>query len=179
MRENCTSGLSGGRRLALRRASSDPTDTYDALTSDRSYRKSETPDEAMKLIIEGSGTHFSRPIVKVFAQLTGMLPVGSVVEMDTGELGVVYKPNTDDIYRPQVKLFSATDESIAEYKLVDVAKREEDGSYPRTIRRSVDPSECQVDISYFLYASRASSLIRLVSGFVNLRRVSEARHRVR
>ncbi len=125
-------------------------DTYDALTSDRSYRKSETPDEAMKLIIEGSGTHFSAPIVKVFAQLTGMYPVGSVVEMDTGELGVVYKPNTDDIYRPQVKLFSATDESIAEYKLVDVAEREEDGSYPRTIRRSVDPSECQVDISDFL-----------------------------
>ena len=104
----------------------------------------------MKLIIEGSGTHFSPPLVKVFAQLTGMFPVGSVVEMENGDLGVVIKPNPDNIYRPQVKLFSAADESFAEYKLVDIAEREEDGSFPRTIRRSVDPSECQVDISDFL-----------------------------
>jgi hypothetical protein len=70
--------------------------------------------------------------------------------MDTAELGVVYKPNPDDIYRPQVKLFAAANESFAEYKPVNVAELEEDGPYALTIRRSVAPSECQADISDFL-----------------------------
>jgi len=43
-------------------------DVYDALTSERSYKKPFTHEEAVKIIMEGSGTHFDPPLVEVFVQ---------------------------------------------------------------------------------------------------------------
>ena len=44
------------------------SDVFDALVSTRSYKKPFTFEEAMKIIVDGSGTHFDPKIVKVFSE---------------------------------------------------------------------------------------------------------------
>lgn len=116
-------------------------DVYDALTSDRCYGKAMLPDRAMRIVIEGRGTLFHPLFAKVFIELGGMFPVGTLVQLDTGELAVVVEPNSADIYRPTVKLIVPAGSDATESERIDIAESHPDGTYPRSIVRSVDPEE--------------------------------------
>lgn len=65
-------------------------DVYDALTSPRIYRKSIlSPDRALGLMLEGSGKEFDPILIKVFINLLGVYPVGTLLKLNTGELALV------------------------------------------------------------------------------------------
>ncbi|MFH0915846.1 MAG: HD domain-containing phosphohydrolase [bacterium] len=67
-------------------------DRYDALTTTRVYReRTFTPHEALAYVIdkENRGTLFDPILVKLFAEIMGLYPPGTVVELTGGELGVV------------------------------------------------------------------------------------------
>jgi HD-GYP domain-containing protein (c-di-GMP phosphodiesterase class II) len=65
-------------------------DVYDAITSPRAYRPyAMSPDQAMTHMIEGAGKDFDPILLKVFTIMMGTYPVGSLLELDTGELGLV------------------------------------------------------------------------------------------
>lgn len=121
-------------------------DVYDALTSERSYRRPMLPDRAMQIIIEGRGTTFHPSLTKVFASLTGMFPVGTLVELDSGEIGVVCTPHPDDIFRPQVKLVTKTPGTGTVFRQVDLSETASDGSYLRSIVKSADPRQYGIEI---------------------------------
>ncbi|MDH3215964.1 MAG: HD-GYP domain-containing protein [Candidatus Krumholzibacteria bacterium] len=93
-------------------------DYYDAMTTPRVYKKVPfSPDEALKYILERSGEIFDPFIAKVFIQAMGLYPIGTVVELDTGEKAVVVRQNEARrfIHRPYVALLGATmgaDETI-------------------------------------------------------------------
>jgi putative nucleotidyltransferase with HDIG domain len=125
-------------------------DVYDALTSDRSYRTSMLPDRAMQIVIEGRGTTFHPQLTKVFANLTGMFPVGTLVELDTDELAVVCKPNSDDIFRPQAKLLTEPYGDNQVFRVVDLTERDANGAYLRSIVRSIDPHDHQINVADYL-----------------------------
>lgn len=69
-------------------------DVYDAMTSDRCYHKGKPAHEALqflyRLSLEG---HLDSTLVQRFIQVVGVYPVGSVVELSTGEVGVVKQIN--------------------------------------------------------------------------------------
>src|SRR5206468_4199368 len=77
-------------------------DIYDALTSDRGYRKALPPDMAMRIILTQSGTAFDPLVVKHFVNLVGLYPVGSFVRLQTGEVGLVQYNQNRDLLRPVV-----------------------------------------------------------------------------
>jgi HD-GYP domain-containing protein (c-di-GMP phosphodiesterase class II) len=112
-------------------------DVYDALTSDRAYRKAMLPDRAMKLIIDGIGTHFHPALGKLFVHMAGLYPVGSVVELNTGETGVVLKPNPDDLLRPEIKLRTPQEDG----RIVQLNELNDEGLYRRSILHAIDPSQ--------------------------------------
>lgn len=124
-------------------------DVYDALTSDRSYSKAKLPDHAMRILVEERGRKFHPVLTKVFAQITGMFPVGSLVELDTGEMAIVSKANPQDIYRPQVKLITPTHTGSAMLRLIDL-REQTDGFYLRSIVRAVDPAAQGISIASVL-----------------------------
>jgi HD-GYP domain-containing protein (c-di-GMP phosphodiesterase class II) len=65
-------------------------DVYDALTSSRVYRPVPfSPDQAMDLMFKGKGEDFDPVLLKWFVNMCGVLPVGTVVRFDSGELGLV------------------------------------------------------------------------------------------
>jgi HD-GYP domain-containing protein (c-di-GMP phosphodiesterase class II) len=78
-------------------------DTYDALVSFRSYAGERSPHEAIRYIYGLRGTLFQPEVVERFMQLVGAFPTGSVIELNTGAVGVVLAQNQQRL-RPRVAL---------------------------------------------------------------------------
>ncbi len=109
-------------------------DVYDAATSERSYKKPLTPAEVLQFIIQSSGKNFDPLLVKIFIQLTGVYPVGSLVKLDTGEVGVVVEQNPQDVLRPKVKVFIGADGArLSEQFETDLTTKDLQGNYLRSI----------------------------------------------
>ena len=68
-------------------------DTYCALTTHKSYAKGVFHQQALEEIHQLSGTQFSNELVDQLVQFMGMYPVSSLVELNTGEVGVVIQQN--------------------------------------------------------------------------------------
>jgi HD-GYP domain-containing protein (c-di-GMP phosphodiesterase class II) len=137
----------GGWKLRLFSRICTVADYYDAMTASRTYQKDPvTPDKALRFILEKSGDIFDPFIARVFIQAMGLYPVGTIVRLDTGELGVVIKQNAEVryIHRPQVAL---VDESApeAEREVVDLTEESSSGSYRRSVVKSVHDSQIAVD----------------------------------
>jgi len=79
-------------------------DTYDAMTSDRSYQPGYSPVDALKTIYEGRENSFHPWLAEQFIQCIGIYPIGSVVELSTGGVGVVITANRQRRLRPRVAL---------------------------------------------------------------------------
>jgi HD-GYP domain-containing protein (c-di-GMP phosphodiesterase class II) len=78
-------------------------DTYDALVSFRAYAGERSPHEAIRYLYSLRGTLFAPEVVERFMQLVGAFPTGSVIELNTGAVGVVLAQNAQRL-RPRVAL---------------------------------------------------------------------------
>lgn len=82
-------------------------DIFDAMTTPRIYRQmTPTPDKVLRFILAKAGTMFDPLVAKVFVRAMGVYPVGTVVELDTGERAVVVRQNEQEhlLHRPVVML---------------------------------------------------------------------------
>jgi HD-GYP domain-containing protein (c-di-GMP phosphodiesterase class II) len=77
---------------------------YDSMTSDRIYSKTNSAHAALKRIYEWHGKLFDAELVEKFIQCMGIYPIGSVVELNTGDVGVVITVNRVRRLRPRVRL---------------------------------------------------------------------------
>jgi len=84
-------------------------DTYDAITSDRSYHRSLSAADALKIIYEGRERAYHPWLVEQFIQCMGIFPIGSIVELNTGSIGVVITANRVRRLRPRVALILSAD----------------------------------------------------------------------
>jgi len=84
---------------------------YSALIHDRLYRVKIIPYEAMKTIINLSGTDFEPQMVKSFVQCMSLYPVGSYVQLNNGEIGRVVRSNPGYLTRPVVNILFSPDGS--------------------------------------------------------------------
>ncbi|MDI6786083.1 MAG: HD-GYP domain-containing protein [bacterium] len=92
-------------------------DVYDALTTDRIYRRGYLPYEATKIILSFSAEKFCPKITRAFIQNISIYPPGSLVKINTGDIGIVIKVNKKLILRPVVRLL--LDSSNDSYKTVN------------------------------------------------------------
>jgi len=112
-------------------------DSYDAITSIKSYKSPMGPVQAMAFLEKGSGTKFDPRHVEAFKTLVGPYPPGSVVRLSSNEIGVVIQVG-DRPDQPVVKM--AFDESgtlLEEWWDLDLAEDEVQG---RLIAGVVDPA---------------------------------------
>lgn len=80
------------------------SDVFDALTSNRSYRKAMLPHEAMEALYAGTYTHFDSKYVKAFQNSVATYPVGLTVKLNTGETAVVIEYQMGSPSRPTVRV---------------------------------------------------------------------------
>lgn len=79
-------------------------DTYDAMTSDRPYRHALSPSSALTHIFEQGGQDFDAGLVASFVHTVGVYPVGTLVRLESGHLGVVEAQNADAPLQPTVRI---------------------------------------------------------------------------
>jgi len=115
-------------------------DYFDAMTTPRVYKKEPmTPDRALRFVLDNSGIVFDPFIAKTFIQAMGLYPVGTVVDLDTGERAVVVRQNPEPrfMHRPVASIISGGEE-------VDLAEELADGAYRRSIVRAVFDPDAEV-----------------------------------
>lgn len=79
-------------------------DVYDALTSTRPYRDRVSPGAAFE-IMGGSQGQFDARVFRVFREMIGIFPIGSLVRLQSQRLGVVLDEPTEDPAAPDVYVF--------------------------------------------------------------------------
>jgi HD-GYP domain-containing protein (c-di-GMP phosphodiesterase class II) len=85
------------------------SDIYDALTADRVYRKRDMPHMAAEYIVANSSVLIDPDIANVFIKNITVYPEGSIVLLNTGEIGCVIEANNNMSLRPRVKIIARKD----------------------------------------------------------------------
>ena len=141
-------GLSGDQIPAVARIAA-IVDTYDAVTSERSHAKALSPSNAIKLLYRCRNIEFQAELVEVFIQAVGIYPAGTIVELTTGEVGVVVSEYRTRRLKPKVMmLLDARKYRLIEPKLVDLGETDDDPeSAQLAIVRSLEPGAHDIDLS--------------------------------
>lgn len=129
-------------------------DHYDAMTSSRSYRKVPiSPDVALKIMMESAGTVLDPVVLKIFIEMMGIYPVGSLLVLDTKEVALSARtPEDADSGRPIVCILSrGRDNKIRKSKYVDLSDRDsQSGEFVRNIIECYHPSVFGIQPADFL-----------------------------
>jgi hypothetical protein len=98
-------------------------DVYDAVTSVRPYKGAWDPGEAVRQMAQWKG-HFAPAIFQAFVKTVGIYPIGSLVRLQSGRLGVVTEQNESSLLSPRVKVFYSTKSMMPlRPETIDLAER--------------------------------------------------------
>ena len=86
-------------------------DVYDALTSDRSYKKAFSSSDSLEFIMANANSMFDLDIVSVFSKLVVPFPFGTIVRLSNGDIGVVQETPTNFPLRPDVKIIESSNKN--------------------------------------------------------------------
>lgn len=124
------------------------SDVYDALSSDRIYHKGLLPHEALKTIFALRDKQFNRQWIERFVQCLGIYPAGTLIQLNSGEIGVVSSVNRSMLLRPVIRpIFDQFGRRVTDNDFLDL----QDSKYlDRSIINVLDPKELKLDLaSYF------------------------------
>lgn len=126
-------------------------DCFDAMTTQRIYSDEAKPrDKALSHMLSQSGRLFDPLLLKVFINLLGVFPVGTLVVLNTGQMAVVMAtpPDLADHRKPRVKIITdATGIEIDGPTVELSAPAGPDGE--RWIERTIDPGSVNIDVGRF------------------------------
>lgn len=126
-------------------------DTYDDITSDSPYKKSMSPHDALRKLYEWRRKDFHEKLVEQFIQCIGIYPIGSVVQMNTGSVGVVIAANRMRRLRPRIALVLDPDKRpYPAPKTVDLYDEERRGDSTLAIRTVLPAGSFGIDPADYL-----------------------------
>ena len=126
-------------------------DQYDGMTSARVYsRIPMPPDRALSIMMERAGTQLDPILFKFFINMIGVFPVGTLVMLDTKEMGLVYQSDTVFLDRPKVLVVISSKGEKADRYFVDLTEKAPDGKFLRTIVKTMDPNKYRINLAEYL-----------------------------
>lgn len=125
-------------------------DVYDAITSDRCYHKGMAPTDALRKMFEWSKFHFDEPLVHQFMRTIGIYPVGTLVRLESGRLGVVIEQAEGNLLAPKIRTFFSTRQNVyLKPEVVDLSRSMGYGGADKIASHEL-PSKWGVDPMRFL-----------------------------
>ncbi len=123
-------------------------DSYAAMTQQRNYAETASPHEALQTMSSFAGSQFHAEMLEQFIQSIGAFPVGSLVELSTGEVAIVATHNKLKRLKPKVMIITEADKTVRKFPtttdlLYDVSEK------PIYIRRGLAPNAFGLDVSEF------------------------------
>jgi HD-GYP domain-containing protein (c-di-GMP phosphodiesterase class II) len=143
-------GLRGGQ-ITLNGAIAGLVDSYSAITSTRPYAEQSSPSAALNQLYKLRGKLFDATLVEQFIQCIGIYPVGSAVELNTGEVGIVIAQNLARRLQPRVILILDQHLKPTPQVILDLAKEPKaTPDEPYRIRRTFPRDKLPIDFEKFL-----------------------------
>ena len=136
-----------GEQIGLYGSMAAISDTFDALTAVRPYAEPLSPSSALSYLYKERGTGFHPDLVEQFIQCVGVFPVGSVVELNSGEVGIVITQNLVRRLKPRVMVvLDAKGQPMRPHKILDLDKEPKvRPDEPYKIKRTMEQTKLQVD----------------------------------
>jgi putative nucleotidyltransferase with HDIG domain len=142
------------RRISLFSRIVTLADFYDALVRPRVYNRFPfVSEKILGIMLERSGKDFDPALVKVFINMIGVFPLGTLVLLNTNEMGVVVQTQEDFdlIDRPKVNLIYYSEGEYQRGQVVDLREMDEKtGNFRRTIVKTLDPNEYNINVPEFI-----------------------------
>src|SRR5687768_6612775 len=139
-------GNIGHRNLNLCTQIVSIADVYDALRSNRVYREGLPSDRIKSIMAKKDDPAFNQKLLRRFINLIGLFPIGTLVRLNTEEIGVVTHEHPTDPFRPQVKIVRDRDGGeIEEPLLVNTWEPDGRGDFTWAVVEAVDPEAVNID----------------------------------
>lgn len=124
-----------GRMIAI-------VDSYDAMTAERVYKTGMHPIKAFKILINESPNSYNKELVEQFIQCLGLYPIGTLVKLNSGKIGLISKLNKSKPLQPCVRVFYNTRlNQVISMEELDLSKPK----YNNQIDCCVKPEESNLD----------------------------------
>jgi HD-GYP domain-containing protein (c-di-GMP phosphodiesterase class II) len=120
-------------------------DSYDAMTSRRSYSAARVQDEAMSLLVQSAGSSLDPSLVKLFVGMLGLYPPRTVVRLTSGEIAIVLRPTDGEPERPTVRIISSATGLLIDPVDIVLAEHRD-----IMIQECLDPRQINVDVDDYI-----------------------------
>ena len=140
-----------GEEIGLFGSIAGMVDCFDALTQTRPYSEAMAPSNALNMLYGWRGGQFDGPLVEQFIQCIGIFPVGAIVELNSGEIGIVIAQNLVRRLQPRVMVvLDAKGNPKKPQLILDLSKEPRmDAETPYRIKRTLEKGSIAVDPSEF------------------------------
>lgn len=123
-------------------------DTYDAMTSDRPYRKALSRHAALQQLYSNRDSLFQSELIERFIQCIGAYPTGSLVELSTGEVAIVQSQNRTRQLLPKLLVLTSADKKLeAGFRELDLLVEANSGNQGVRIIKTLEPGSYGLDPS--------------------------------
>lgn len=125
-------------------------DVYDAITSDRCYHKGMEPTVALRKMFEWSKFHFNPELVHAFVRTIGIYPVGTLVMLESGKIGIVVEQREKNLALPLVRIvFNAKRGYYIKPEDVDLSRPLGHGGGDKIVSHE-SPAKWGIDVQKFM-----------------------------
>lgn len=125
-------------------------DVYDAITSDRVYKKGASSLNALKIIQDQTGKKFDVKLAQEFVDCIGLYPPGSVVELHTGEVGIVISTNHRHRHLPKVMVVRDAQKQPCQERVLNLEKVAASGAAEQLIKNVLPNGTHSIRVEAFV-----------------------------
>ena len=137
-------------------------DVYDAITTDQVYRHGMATVDALSDMFKTRHDEFDGQLIEQFIQCMGTYPIGSVVQLTDGEIGIVMSTSQGRRLTPKIKVIMNKDrQPVCPAEFIDLSKfRDESGHATIEIKKVLKPADIGINVSDYIQQDIAPDLAR-------------------